>query len=241
MEIVAFVVLAITTFAGIVVAVLPSSQGRRVKVLLIWLGVPFAVFFGDEIVGQAYLKVRCGLEGGHETPGVVITDGYFDANETRGCSIYCLEALGERGFQYFEAETGGGYDAFHVREKGVYRFRVIDKNQGDCAQGRAIPREPEFVNKDQCVAATKLEQIEARFEKSMIQSTEAGAGIFKAQKVDSYVKDRNSGQLVASATSFRYWGGWVRNNAFGHNSASVCPTWGESHGAVERVLVPAAR
>jgi hypothetical protein len=187
-----------------------------------------------------YLKLRCSSEGGHEITKVVQTDGYFDATYDSGCSLGCLEALGKRRFQYYEAEARDQYQ-YHIGEKGIYRFQLIDKTQGGCAGGRAIPREPEFVNSGQCVAAKKLQQIEAKFEVSMSNSTEIGPGLFKAQKVHSYIKDRNSGQLLASATSFRYWGGWIRNNSFGHNSASVCPTYGESHGALATALTPFSR
>ena len=238
MELVAFLVVVVSAVAGVTFAVL--SKDRRVKVFLIWLSVPFVIFLGDELIGQAYLNLRCSLEGGYEITKVVQTEGYFDATYDSGCSLGCLAALAKDGFRYYEAEARDKYQ-YHVREKGVYRFQLIDKAQGRCADGRAIPREPEFVKSGQCVAATKLQQIEATVELSMTKDSEIGPGFFKAQKVHSYVKDRNTGQVLGSATSFRYWGGWVRNNSFGHNSASVCPKFSESHGALARVLTPSAR
>jgi hypothetical protein len=240
MEIIAFLVLVVSAVTGLTLAALPRSKGRRVMVVSLWLGIPLLIFLGDEAIGQIYLKVRCSVEGGHKITKTVEAEGYFDATRDSGCALGCLEALSRRGFDYYEAEARDQYQ-YHAPEKGIYRFQIIDQARGGCAGGRAIPREPEFVQKGKCVAATRLNRIEAKFEVSMIKNTEVGPGFFKAQQVYSYVKDRDSGQLLGSATSFRYWGGWLRNNSFGHNSASSCPTFADSHGALEKVLTPSAR
>jgi hypothetical protein len=57
----------------------------------------------------------------------------------------------------------------------------------------------------------------------------------KIERVDSYVRDRGTGELLAKGTSFRSWGGWLTKSlSFG--SAMVCPSWKDSHGPIEEVL-----
>jgi|GEM_PF-5071861 len=214
-------------------------KGRRVKVLSLMLGIPFAVFFGDELLEQGFLHAQCRANGGYEYKELLKTDGYFDVDETQGCGLGCLEALTRWGYSYYETEVRYDYP-YHATTKGFYKYYLVKSDSGLCAGGRAIPRErgpSGILPDDKCVAYEIVSAPSSRYEVSMIRTTDVVNSPFKLQKVFSYVKDRKTNEVVASATSYRYWGGWVRNNSFGHNGATVCPEFKDSHGAIENLIL----
>lgn len=221
---------------AVIVSARPKHKGRRLKVLALMLGVPFATFFGDEVVEQGYLHTLCSLYGGYQYKELIKADGYLDIDETQGCSLGCLEALTRWGYSYYETNIDYSYP-YHASGGGLYQFYLADRNSGLCAGGREIPREKGILPNDKCVAWTKPKEPRSRYEVSMIRTSHVIQAPFKLDKVYSYVKDRKTNEIVASATSYRYWGGWVRNNSFGHNSATVCPSFQDSHGAIENMII----
>lgn len=48
--------------------------------------------------------------------------------------------------------------------------------------------------------------------------------VLGVQKRYSYVKDKQTGELLGEATSFLYWGGWLANFSGLHITAVECPT-----------------
>jgi hypothetical protein len=215
-------------------------KGHRRKSLLLFIGVPFVIFFGDEIVGQGYLYTQCALNSGYQYKEPIRADGYFDADETKGCSLGCLEALTRQKFLYYESEVRDGYP-YHATTPGFYKYYLVNKDTGLCAGGRAIPRERGaygLLPGAKCVAYEKLAAPSSRYEVSMIRTTDVVRSPFRLQKVFSYIKDRKTNAIVASATSYMYWGGWVRNSPYSvaHNSATVCPSFRKSHAAIEDII-----
>lgn len=72
--------------------------------------------------------------------------------------------------------------------------------------------------------------------------------VVNVQKIFSLVKDRQSGEILGTATSFAYWGGWVVNNSGMHVTAVECPRTKmnpyepSSHSTLlEKVFKPAKR
>lgn len=213
-----------------------KAKGHRLKILALTLGLPFIIFFGDEIVGQAYLHSLCSRHGGYQYKELIRTDGYFDVDETQGCGLGCLEALTRWGYSYYETEVRYDYPN-HATEKGFYKYYLAGKNSGLCVSGREIPREKSILPEGKCVAFFRLTEPSSRYEVSMIRDSYIVQGPSGLHKVFSYIKDRKTNEIVASATSYRYWGGWVRNNSFGHNSATGCPSFQDSHGAIENIIL----
>ena len=78
----------------------------------------------------------------------------------------------------------------------------------------------------------EIKEPSSRYEISITKTINVVEWPFEMQKSYSYVKDRDANKIVASAISYRYWGGWVRNASIGHNSASTCPSFDESHGGL---------
>lgn len=220
---------------AIIISLLKISKGRRLLVFSSIIAIPFLIFFGDEIFGQIYLKTICKKNGGYEYKEKIKADGYFDTDYDKGCGLSCLEALTKWGFSYYETNVQYSHP-YHANEKGFYIYYLINKDLEHCSGGREIPRERGIIPEDKCVAYKKLTEPLSKYEVSMIRNTDFVEKPFRMTKVSSYIKDRKRDEIVASATSYRYWGGWVRNNSFGHNTASVCPSFKESHGMIIDII-----
>jgi hypothetical protein len=214
-------------------------KGHRAKILSVLLGVPFAIFFGDELLERGYLHRLCAKTGGYQYQELLKADGYFDVDNTEGCGSRCLEALTRWGYSYYETEVRDKY-AHLAPTKGFYKYYLVKSDSGMCAVGKAISREKRaygILPEDKCVAYEIVSEPSSRYEVSMIRSTDVVTSPFRLEKVFSYVKDRKTNEVVASATSYRYWGGWLRNNSIAHNSATGCPEFNNSHGAIQSLIL----
>lgn len=47
--------------------------------------------------------------------------------------------------------------------------------------------------------------------------------VMSVQKIFSLIKDKQTGEILGTATSFAYWGGWVVNHSGLHVTAVECP------------------
>ena len=239
MDAVLVLLVPLLLIVALIVSVSDRFKGRRFRVLSLTLGIPFVVFFGDELLEQEFVHALCGLKGGYQYNELLKADGYFDVDETQGCRGGCLEALTRLGYSYYETEVRDDYP-YHATTKGFYKYYLVKNETGLCAGGKAIPRERGpygILSDDKCVAYEVVSAPSSRYEVSMIRTTDVVNSPFKLQKVFSSVRDRKANEVVASATSYRYWGGWVRNNSFGHNSATVCPEFKDSHGAIKSMIL----
>ena len=224
------IILLVSLFA------IPSSKkGTRSRVSFFLLGLPFIFFFGDEIIGQTILHTLCTINGGYKYSEIINTEGYFDSENDRGCEVGCLEALTRWGFLYYETEVHNGYK-YHAPKKGIYKYFLTDKKTLECS-GKKVPRETGILPEDKCVSYNIISKPTSKYEVFMIEHKNIIKWPFELNKKYSYVKDRTTDKIIASATSYQYWGGWVRNNAFGHNSASTCPSFKESHGAIQNLII----
>jgi hypothetical protein len=234
-------ILAIVSFFVLIVLAKKRTAGiksfrLRLVVWLLMIGIPLVIFFADELIGQAYLNTMCRQYGGYKYGEPIKTEGYFAVDNKRGCELGCIEALTRWKYKYYEVEVHSR-DAYHSKGKGIYHYYLVDKTDGHCAGGRAIPREKSILPDDKCVAYSLLREPISKYEVSMIQSTDVKSFYGRVDKVYSYVKDRKTGELLGSATSFRYWGGWVRRHPFEHNSATVCPSFEDSHAAIFNMII----
>ena len=238
MDLLAWLLLLPLAFFTFFIVIMPEMRGRRLRIAGLWVGLPFLVFYGDELAEQGFVHALCAIEGGHQYNELLKADGYLDVDETEGCGLGCLEALTRWGYSYYE--TGVRSARYHAESKGFYKYYLVESDSGRCAGGGAIPRERGpygILPAAKCVAHEAVSAPTSRYEVSMIRTTDLVTSPFKLQKVFSYVKDRPSNTIVASATSYRYWGGWVRNNSFGDNGATVCPEFKDSHGAIQNLIL----
>lgn len=215
-----------------------TNISSRIWIWVIIVGIPVLIFFTDEMIGQAYLHIMCKRFGGYEYKEPVKAEGFFDIDNDSGCRLGCLEALTRWNFKYYETEVRSR-TPYHAHGAGIYRYYLVDRTSGHCAGGREIPREKSILPEDKCVAYSKLREPGSRYEVSTIQTSNIKDDFMKVDKVSSYVKDRKTGEFVGSATSFRYWGGWVRNHSYAENSASVCPSFNDSHAAIHNLIITA--
>ena len=238
MDLLAWLLLPLLAFVTLFMLIMPEMRGRRLRVAGLGFGLPFLAFFGDELAEQGFVHALCAVEGGYKYNELLKADGYLDVDETEGCGLGCLEALTRWGYSYYETDVRSA--RYHAASKGFYKYYLAKIDSGHCAGGKAIPRERGpygILPADKCVAYEVVSAPTSRYEVSMIRTTDLVTSPFKLQKVFSYVKDREANAVVASATSYRYWGGWVRNNSFGHNTATACPEFQYSHGAIHNFIL----
>jgi len=235
MDILGWLLLLPLAFFTFFIVIMPEMRGRRLRIAGLWVGLPLLVFFGDELAEQGFVRALCAIEGGHQYNELIKADGYIDVDHTEGCGLSCLEALTRWGYTYYE--TGVRSPRYRAESIGFYKYYLLDSDSSRCASGGAIPREREILPAGKCVAHETASAPTSRYEVSMMRSTDLVTSPFKLQKVFSYVKDRQSNTVVASATSYRYWGGWARNNSFVHVSATVCPEFKKSHGAIQDLIL----
>jgi hypothetical protein len=238
MDLLAWLLLPTLAFVTFFIVIIPEMRGRRLRVAGLGFGLPFLVFFGDELAGRGFVHALCATEGGYQYNELLKADGYLDVDETEGCGLGCLEALTRWGYSYYETEVRSA--RYHAASKGFYKYYLVESDSERCAGGKAIPRERGpygILPPGRCVAYDLVSAPTSRYEVSMIRTTDLVTTPFKLQKVFSYVKDRERSTVVASATSYRYWGGWVRNNSFGHNGATACPEYKDSHGAIQNLIL----
>lgn len=237
-EFVVFLLFPILIVVTLVKVLSPKNKGRRLKITGMLLGLPFLIFFADELVGQLYLHARCAIDGGAVRHTTVNTEGYFNPNEDEGCGSECVHALVDRKFHYYETEVRRKH-AYYTRDLGVHRFFLAQKRSGDCVEGHLNP--PAYVRSrvpsDKCIGRALLKTPDSKYEVSVWNELPIWP-YSRMHKNFSYVKDRASGAIVASDTSYWWWGGWLRNNAFSHNSATVCPTIGSYDSDVRKVITP---
>jgi len=249
MDLIAFLLFPILAVVTVVRWLSPKSKGRRVRIAIVTLGIPFLVFFLDEILGQTYLRTMCTFEGGYKVTEPVRADGYFSTYRDTvhaGCAVDCLQALLLHEFQYFETDVRYQYPYF-TNQRGVHRFFIADRKSGSCStEGQQTTGGWGQVPPEKCVAFARSTDPVSRFEVSMAKmdfwdsTNKIGFPPFKLQRNYSYVKDRISGKIIGSETTYWYWGGWVRNASISHNSATACPDMELSHNSIFNKIILAA-
>jgi len=249
MDLVAFLLFPILGIATLIMLVSPQSKGLRLRTTFKILGIPFLIFFLDEILGQSYLRTRCAIEGGSKYAEPIHAEGYYFSNKYNstfdGCAIDCIEALLVHKFHYFETNVGYQYPYF-TKHQGVHRFFLVDKKSGLCStEGNQFVGGWGTIPSDKCIAYTRLQKPESRYEVFVAsgdhwdQSNKIGYPPFNLERNYSYILDRSTGKIFGSTVSLSYWGGWVRNASIGHNSATVCPSYSESFGAIfKKIITP---
>lgn len=237
MEVLALLLFPVLILVALARIVSPKSKGRRLRLVMMLLVVPLLAFFLDEVIGQSYLHARCAVNGGLTVSGNVDAEGYFDPDEQTGCHYECLYALLDRNFRYYEADVRKPYAHF-TAELGVHKFFLAHKQSNECAKGKLTHRDHVLrrIPEGMCVAYKLLQTPSSKYEVSMSNEKPIWSFLPRMYKEFSYVKDRESGTLVASYTSYWWWGGWLRNNSFSHNSATVCPTIGSIDADVRKVI-----
>jgi len=250
MDLIALLLFPILAVVTLLRLLSPKSKGHRFRIVLITLGIPFLIFFLDEILGEASLYTMCKLEGGYKVSEPLHVDGYYSTYRPTvhaGCALDCLDALLTHKFQYFETNVAYQYPYF-TNQAGVHQFFLVDRNSGQCSkEGQQSTGGWGQIPPDKCIAYTRTPEPISRFEVTMASmdfwdsSNKIGWGPFRLQRNFSYVKDRISGKIIGSETTYWYWGGWVRNSSIGHNSATTCPNMELSHRAIFEKIILATR
>lgn len=188
-----------------------------------WAAVSIIILlpFGDVIVGWLHWQYLCKSQGGHTVVRTASAKGFFDPVSQTGCGILCQLALTDRGL-FVEMDVATPLSM--TREKGLQRFYLTASPSSQCADyDRVAQRYPliaQRVPPGQCIARSPIREISARFEvvdglRQRIPS------VVKLERVTSHVRDRRSDEMLAQATSFWYWGGWLFRGLT--PNAAVCP------------------
>ena len=232
MDLAFLLLLPLLVFATLVIWIMPGIDGRRLRLIGLGVGLPLLVFLGDEGIGQLYLHARCSLEGGLNATSSVSTDGYFNESD------HCLEALTRRGFKYYEAEVDAGYQ--HGKPKRDLRhYYLANKRSGECVirfNRREVGLDARFLTPQMCVAFVVRTSPQSNY--AVRVASKAPLWPYtRMYKERSSVTNARTGKLIASYTEFWWWGGWVRNNSFAENRATVCPSIGAPNSDVRDVIL----
>lgn len=195
----------------------------------------------DTIWGTIQFNSLCKTEGGFNIVKTARATGFLDADEHHGCEGSCAEALTKLGFRFVEMDVttplwltnNRGLHRFYIADSGspfcVEFDKYVTKNNGHFYANVTLP-------KSRCVAGELITSVSAQYDVAIAKDEGVLPGPVKIERVESYVRDRRTGELLAKGTSFRSWGGWLINHTMPHVSATVCPLWKDSHGPIEEVL-----
>lgn len=231
--------------AAIAIAAIKSGWVNKLKIFAAIFGIPFLIFFFDELVGQAALYAACTIDGGTTVKRAVISDGYFaeyDRVVFEGCSGDCISALTKHKFKYYEVEVKNK-GAYFTDEIGVHKFFLDRNDSSNCSPKKSKIGAWKDIPENMCVAYTVSPTPTSRYSITggvrdrYNQSAKIGFWPVNLQKNQTLVKDIKTGEVVGSVTTFWYWGGWVRNSSIGHNGASNCEAYPLSHSDVFTKLI----
>lgn len=192
----------------------------------------------DSIWGAVQFRYLCAAEGGYKIVKTARSQGFFDADEQYGCEVTCVEALTKLGFRFVEMNVST--PLWLTRTKGLHRFYLTDSGAPSCAEfDRYVSMRKDYISenvpKPKCVGSELISSPSAQYDVAMAKDQAAITWPTTIERVESYVRDRQTGEMLASGTSFRSWGGWL-TKPLSFGSASVCPLWKDSHGQIEHVL-----
>lgn len=245
MDFIAVLMFPVFAFAAVTVAVRQNGWNNRLKAVSIILGAPFLVLFFDEMLGQAALYAACTINGGTKIIRPVLSDGYFaeyDRVVFEGCALECISALTRHKFKYYEVEVKEGRGYF-TNETGIHKFYLAQKGTSECSSKQSKVGGWGEIPDDMCIAYTILPKPSSRYSVTggirdrENPSAKIGSWPLGLQKNQTLVRDIRNNELIGSVTTYWYWGGWVRNNSFGHNSASSCTAYPLSHSDVFTKLI----
>ena len=237
MEFVLIFLIPVIFILAITIPFSSRHKGRRFKVFFIIIGIPFIILFGDELIGRAILHTTCILNGGYKHAELDKNEGYYDADTTkRGCNQQCVKALVIKGIPYYEntVPLSPSYPDEHYK---YYLAELpIKKPNQFCASLIGIKPELRSMMKNKCVIYEKIEKPRSKYEISIDNSERIVTRPFEMKKLFSYIKDRNTNKIVASAAIYYYGGGWLRNAQFSHNGYTTCPSSRASYSILSRKL-----
>ncbi len=236
MELISILVLAIALFIALI-RVPTRPKGKRIKSFFMIVGTPYVLFFADTTIGNFYLLSLCAVNGGYTVNRSVNIDGYYDPKNDRGCDGLCLEALTRYNFKYYEANIKYDANCSGVMKKGFHKFYLREKGINVCAGGSANQVSRYELPQNKCVACENITAPTSKYEVSIAVRSNVWPSFLNIQKNFSYVKDRETGEVIGTSTSYHYWGGWVAKNSLFHNSASSCPSWESSHAGMRKVFM----
>jgi hypothetical protein len=192
----------------------------------------------DSIWGAVQFRYLCAAEGGFTIVKTARSQGFFDADGQYGCEVTCVEALTKLGFRFVEMDVST--PLWLTRSKGLHRFYLTDSGSPSCAEfDRYVSRQKGYISenvpKPKCVASESISSLSAQYDVAIAKTQGVITWPTKIERVESYVRDRQTGEMLAAGTSFRSWGTWLTRPLY-FGPASVCPVWEDSHGQIEHVL-----
>lgn len=211
-----------------------QSQKAGIITAIVFLLVPT----WDSIWGAVQFKNLCANEGGFKIVKTARAPGFYDADQQYGCEVTCVEALSKRGFRFIEMDVKK--PLWLTKTQGLHRFYLADAGVPACAEfDRYVSIKKDYISenvpKGKCIGSEVISSVSASYDVAIAKDSESVSGPTKIEKVESYIRDRGTGEILAAATSFRSWGGWL-TKSLSFASASICPSFKDSHGPIEYVL-----
>lgn len=207
----------------------------RAGATIVTLGLTLLVLFWDVIPARISLNRLCESNGGQQIHQVVQANGYYEENDySTGCDLGCMQRLGGYGTGiHFFYETNVNKPEIRnlSTEQGLYRFYLGKEGDPNCdlynkslMSGKI--KHSSYVPGDSCVASEKINMPAAKYEFDRFKIINDISDIFNIRVARSVIRDRESGDIIAEANEYLYYGGWLvswANNIVGAGNPLHCP------------------
>jgi len=139
------------------------------------------------------------------------------------------DVIVSRFYFYTLCSTEGGQKIYKAVEIGkeyygpdVKNAKLTDGAQWEVGKAYTIHVEGDHPSVKRTVRfVPDTEKLKSLYEISIAKFSDEK--VLNVQKISSVVKDKQTGKILGTATSFNYWGGWIYRNSGLHVGAVECP------------------
>jgi len=212
------------------------QRKRSKKILVFWIAAFVLIATWDNIIGEVTYFYLCKTQGGVKIYKTVDSvEGYFDASNKYGfVDAITGEDLLKRTYEFIEIEvTSPSSDlkeTYRPLPEGRYRFTVEKAGSEKCDYFyRDIKSRPgsDFKKypKEYCLGVEKVDKFKSRYAYYYLEKTDSHYHypFVHIRKLESRAWDMSTGEILGTATSFLYYGGWMLAEHLDGGTRKKCP------------------
>ncbi len=210
------------------------KKTRSKKVLALWIAAFVLIATWDNIIGEITYFYLCKTQGGVRIYKTVDgVEGYFDADGKYGFFVSGEDLL-KGTYKYIEVEVTEPKveqeSTSRPFKKGRYRFTIEKAGSKKCEffyrdmqerPGSDFKKYP----KEYCLAVEKVDEFKSRYAYSYLEKTDSHYQypLVHIRKLESRAWDMSTGEILGTATSFQYYGGWMLAEHLDGGAIKKCP------------------
>lgn len=231
-----FIFLAFLVFICSFVALLRFLRARKIEPpIYAYLAFVVLLLTWDNIYATIAVKYYCYKEGGEHIYKVVEkVEGYYDEG-FGGCGGLCKERLMTHKYKFIESNVKPSFysrDFYRaaklIDRPGLYRFSLAEKGSPGCKLYYEFHKKyPAAGNRDlqsygdsYCISSKKIKKLKSRYSYHAGDSEKVIPFILKRF---SSVTDMQTGEKIATATTFANYAGWIHYLYHGPTMGTHCP------------------